>query len=472
MKNKLLNKYRSKFVFLSFINFSILLLFSPVSVAASDVKFKELKGKLPIRKTEYMIRVPENWNGILINNFDYIKGADKSNSMFFLEQGYALSGTKRRKDRGKNYDPAHEIHDFITIFDIFDASFGKPKTTIQMGCSGGGTVTLGMAEIHPDRIDGAIAMCASTSPWLANTHLDGMFVLKALIAPELAIAGLGNYTTPQLNALGKRWIQAIDDAQKTPVGRARIALAITIGQWPAWGGKGKAPVEKPDPTDIKALQESMYQSIVRLVPMKGTGGTTMLERASRGQLKSNTGVDYKDYYNNGTKLYKKAVEALYKDSSANLDNDLAKINAFDRVKADPKAIKWWSAPGRTHIGEPKVPLFRMNTAGDGLVYASLIQGYEALVAKKGYSSFFRSAYVNTWGHCTFSLAELLTSIEVVLERIETGKWPDTSPEALNTRGKSLVPESNVNFFPYVGVQKYNRTWVPTVNDYLGVTKPN
>ncbi|MGJ8681362.1 hypothetical protein [Paraglaciecola sp.] len=442
-------------------------IFSTYSVAKSKVQFEELKGELPVRKTEYMIRVPDNWNGVLINDFDYIKAADSMRNMYLLENGYALSGTKRRKGRFKNYDPAHEIHDFITIFDIFDAKFGKPKTTIQMGCSGGGTVTLGMAEIHPDRIDGAIAMCASTSHWLANTHLDGMFVLKALIAPELPIADLGAYTPTQLDMLGKKWVKAIDDAQKTPEGQARIALAITIGQWPAWGGKGKAPVLKPDPTDIKTLQESMYQSIVRLVPMRGTGGTTMLELAAPGQLKSNVGIDYKESFNNGAILYKNAVEALYKNSPVSLDDDLAKINAFERIAADPEAIKWWSAPGRTHIGKPKVPLLRMNTAGDGLVYASLIQGYEDLVIQNGYSDFFRTAYVNTWGHCTFSFAELMVSIEVLLERINTGEWPNTSSEALNKRGKSITPQSKVNFFNYTGVQKYNRAWVPSPKDFLG-----
>ncbi|MDU0355922.1 alpha/beta fold hydrolase [Paraglaciecola aquimarina] len=185
------------------------LLTKPATAAELAVKFKEIKGELPIRKTEYMIRVPENWNGILINDFDYIKAADAQRNMYLLEHGYALSGTKRRKGRFKNYDPAHEVHDFITIFDIFDDAFGKPKTTIQMGCSGGGTVTLAMAEIHPDRIDGAIAMCASTSHWLANSHLDGMFVLKALIANDLPIADLGSYTNEQLDALGKKWIKQL-----------------------------------------------------------------------------------------------------------------------------------------------------------------------------------------------------------------------------------------------------------------------
>ncbi|MDU0355920.1 hypothetical protein RS130_20330 [Paraglaciecola aquimarina] len=115
-------------------------------------------------------------------------------------------------------------------------------------------------------------------------------------------------------------------------------------------------------------------------------------------------------------------------------------------------------------------MLRMNTAGDGLVYASLIQGYEELVKKNGYADFFRTAYVNRWGHCTYSLAELLVSIDVVIERIKSGKWPDTSPAALNKRGKLLDPQGKVNFFEYVGVQKYNRTWVPNAKDYLGVSQ--
>ncbi|MDU0355921.1 hypothetical protein RS130_20335 [Paraglaciecola aquimarina] len=149
--------------------------------------------------------------------------------------------------------------------------------------------------------------------------------------------------------------KAIDDAQQTPEGRARIALAITIGQWPAWGGKGEAPVAKPDPTDVEALQNSMYQSIVRLIPMKGTGGTTMLELAAPGQLKSNLGVDYRESYQNGVKLYKNAVEALYQSSPVSLTDDLAAINAFERISADPEAIKWWSAQGELILVSLKCP---------------------------------------------------------------------------------------------------------------------
>lgn len=74
-----------------------------------------------------------------------------------MEHDDALSGTKRRPERFYHYNPPHEIHDIISVLDIFESIFGKPNQVIHLGCSGGGTITLAMAEIHPDRIDGAIA---------------------------------------------------------------------------------------------------------------------------------------------------------------------------------------------------------------------------------------------------------------------------------------------------------------------------
>ncbi len=437
--------------------------------ADSQVQYRELRDSIPIRGTQFLIRIPDNWNGTLISDLDYRQAADSPRYIYLLEQGFALSGTTRRPERFTHYDPAHEIHDIISVFDIFESVFGKPSRIIQLGCSGGGTITLAMAEIHPDRISGAIAACASTSPWMANTHLDGLFVLQALIAPDLPIVNLP-LQDPEISQIGSAWQEAINRAQQTPEGRARIALAMTIGQWPAWGGPGKAPVPEPDPSDTKDLQQSMYQSLVMLLPSKATFGTTMLELSAPGQLRWNTGVDYKISYENGDAYYKKAVEDLYKEAQISLEDDLKKINAFPRIEADPAAIKWWSSPGRTHIGEPKVPLLRINTNGDGLVYPSMAQGYKELVEEKGYTDLFRIAYVNRWGHCTFSLAEWLAAIETMMQRLDTGVWPSTEPEALNELGMSLDPKSAARFYHYREVKKYNRTWCPTASDFIGGQK--
>ncbi|MCL4107853.1 UNVERIFIED_CONTAM: hypothetical protein GTU68_001170 [Idotea baltica] len=304
---------------------------------------------------------------------------------------------------------------------------------------------------------------------MANTHLDCLFVLKALLAPNLEIVNLNSLDSDELKKLGVAWEKIIHDAQKTPEGRARIALAITIGQWPAWGGRGRAPVPKPNPNDVKALQESIYHSLAMLIPNERTIGPTMLELAGRGQLRWNTGIDYEKSFQNGNAYYVKAVESLYQDAPINLEKDLQKINAFPRITADASAIKYWSSPGRTHLGKPKVPLLRIHTIGDGLVYSSMAQGYEDLVEKNGYSKLFRSAYVDSWGHCTFSVAEWLAAIKTVEQRIETGTWPSTKPDAFNRRCLSIDPKDKARFFEFDGVQKYNRTWVPSVIDYLGET---
>jgi hypothetical protein len=327
-----------------------------------------------------------------------------------------------------------------------------------------------MAEIHPDRIDGAVATGSVTSPWFTNSHLDGFFVLKALIAPDLPIVNLP-IVDPEITEIGQAWQQAIEDAQQTTEGRARIALAVTIGQWPAWGNLGEEAIPEPDPNDADALQNAMYQSVFTVLPSNVTFGHSMLEHAAPGLLRWNTGVDYERFYENGDALYKNAVETLYEEADLNLEADLARINAFPRIEADAAAVKWWSAPGRTHVGEPKVPLLRMHNNGDLLVYPSMIKGYEALLAENGRAGLFRSVYTNRSGHCTYSLSESLAAIKTVEQRLDTGDWPNTDPAAMNERGLSLDPTSAPKFYDYRGVTKYNRTWLPTASDFTGRAKP-
>lgn len=427
--------------------------------------YSEVKDTIPVRGTQYMIRVPENWNGILLSDLDYLQSANSKRNLYLLEHGYALSGIKRRPERLLKYDPAHEIHDIISVLDIFEQTFGKPKRVIQLGCSGGGTITVAMAEIHPDRIDGGIAGCASTSPWMANTHMDALFVLQALIAPDLPIVGLP-IKGKEIERVEKGWQEAIKAAQQTPEGRARIALAFTIGQWPAWGAAWMDAFPQPDVNNADELQESMYKCLMKLLPSQRAFGTGMLEQAGGGQLRFNNAVDYAEYFKNGNPDYKKAVEKLYIRADVNLKDELIKINAAPRVKADKQALKYWSVPGRTHIGEPKIPLLRINTSGDGLVYASMAQGYGELATEKGYAKLFRQAYVNSWGHCSFSLAEWLAAIETMVQRIDTGEWPNTDPETLNSLGKTLDAESEVRYFEHQPVGKYNRTWYPSVDDFI------
>ena len=117
---------------------------------------------------------------------------------------------------------------------------------------------LAIAEDFSDRVDGVIATAAGDRVWLMNTKLDKWFVLKALIAPDLRIVDLPHSSSlrPEYPELTFAWRQAIRAAQQTPEGRARIALAITIGQEPDW----------VNPTDAESGSERCSCASVQYVP--------------------------------------------------------------------------------------------------------------------------------------------------------------------------------------------------------------
>jgi pimeloyl-ACP methyl ester carboxylesterase len=422
----------------------------PIMAQAS---FKEEAGTLP-DGTAYRMRVPPNWNRVLISDLDYANArvADNERNMYLLERGYAMSGTARHPRREFEYDPAQEVSRLVKVLDMFEAHFGKPMRVIQYGHSGGGHIALAMSEIRPDRIDGAIAGCGHTPVWLMNTMLDGWFVLKALVAPELAITDLPE----DHKAITAAWRKAFEAAQQTPAGRARIALAVTIGQWPAWVSD-KTP--KPDPKDVAALQKSMYETIVEASGEPGGQSRFMFEQ-SAGQLSSNTGVDYRKFFDNGNESYKKAVRALYSEADLDLKADLDRINAFPRIPAKASALDFWSSvPGRTINGMPRVPVLRIHTIGDLAVPISLIQGYETRVHENGRDNWFRTGIVDRPGHCSFSTAESAAAIETLMRRIDTGNWGNsTDPEQLNKLGNSL--NKGDSRFIRFEQQKYNRTWFP------------
>jgi hypothetical protein len=213
----------------------------------------------------------------------------------------------------------------------------------------------------------------------------------------------------------------------------------------------------------------MFNAVFSRLPSGGRGGYGTLESAA-GLLAGNADVDYIKFYNNGNPQYKKIVEKLHKSAGVNLKDDLKKVNDFTRIHPDPSAIKWWSSPGKTHIGKPKVPVFRMHNNGDGLVIPGITEGYETLVKENGYGDFFRSAYIQRWGHCAYTVSETITAFEILNKRIDTGISQSTTPEDLNKLAKSLDPYSPSKFFDYQKLKRYNRIWVPSVTDFEGQTK--
>lgn len=441
---------------------SLLALAAAPGRAAGQARFTEEGDTLP-DGTVYLMRVPPNWNKTLIRDLDYASGANSPRSEYLLRKGFALAGTRRHRLRTFQYDPAREIANLNTVLDRFAARFGKPGRVIQYGCSGGGHVALAVAEDFSDRVDGVIATAAHTPVWIMNTFLDGWFSLKALLAPDLVIVNLpldqsyGSSGHGVEGSIPTAWRQAIDAAQRTPEGRARIALAFTIGQWPAWVNR---LTPQPDLEDVAALQHSMYHTIFQNASNPGGEARMLFESAANGQqLSWNTGVDYKAFFENGNEFFKRAVRQLYQEAGLDLTADLERINAFPRIAASHHALDFWKAPGRTVKGDPKVPLLRMHEIGDYQVPLSLVQGYDDQVRARGKDDLYRTAFVQAPGHCGFSVAESAAAIETMMRRLDTGKWGSTDPDQLNQLAASLDGSSArfINIAKYKQV-RYNRVW--------------
>lgn len=436
---------------------------------APPVTYEEHTGMLP-DGTRFAMRAPSRWNGTLIRDLDYASAPNSHRNLYFLEKGYAVAGTARHERRWVgNYDPVREIAHINTVHDIFIERFGKPQRVIHHGCSGGGALGLIIAEHSPERVDGVIAMGThAPSLWFLNQWLDTWVVLQTLLAPELSIAlkepGEGSSLRPSRTPLTFAWRQALNAAQRTPAGRARIALAVSIGQVPDWANP---LTTKPARNDVTALQQSMYQSAIRFADDVGGLSRYMFESSAgagirQHQVSWNTGVDYKVFFENGNSFQKQAVRSLYQAAGLDLADDLEKVNASSRVAVDPEGIKYWSAPGRFPLGIPRVPILRMHEIGDPVIPANVSEGYADLIRTNGKGDLYRMTYVDAPTHCNVSVAETAALLQTMMKRLDTGKWDSTDPAHMNQLGTSQDQSTVPRFtrFDDYRVQRYNRTWLP------------
>ena len=90
-----------------------------------------------------------------------------------------------------------------------------------------------------------------------NTNLDVAYVLKTLLDPtsDLPLVHIPDNDA----ALNARWTAMLENAQRTPQGRARIALAAAVGQAPVW-----TVASQPEPAldDAAAREEATYRTVL------------------------------------------------------------------------------------------------------------------------------------------------------------------------------------------------------------------
>ncbi len=387
-----------------------------------------LEGLLP-SGSAYRLGVPKRWNDTLVLLARPIPqdpaapgwGPDAGLVAALLDAGYAVASSINNVF----WPLERSFADHEPLLEAFHERVGRSGRIIPVGTSIGGIMTAGLVQIAPERFAGALPLCGNLSGAVAthNRELDIAFVVRTLLADGSPLE-LVRIADPDANLQLARSILA--DAQAVPAGRARLGLAAAMGNIPGWHDPTTPEPAADDFTTRQRYQYDWYEEVCFLVFF---WARQQVEQQAGGNPSWNTEVDYRDLLERS--INRDTVVALYDDAGIDLDGDLQTLADATRVAADPDAVAYLER----HIvfdGQLSgVPVLTMHSDGDGLVIPDNEHAYADVVAWAGHSDLLRQLTVHRGGHCTFTVAETMVALDVLEQRIDSGRWPDVSPDALN-----------------------------------------
>ncbi|GAA0470378.1 alpha/beta hydrolase [Paractinoplanes deccanensis] len=407
----------------------------PVDGHVRQGPVEHVEGVLPSGAT-YIFDVPSPWNGtVLLYSHGYTpKGAPNPAQNApspavreaLLAGGYALIGSSYA-DTGWVLEQA--LPDQVATLEVFGRQFGKARRTLAWGTSLGGMITTGLLERYPARFVGGLAMCGLQQGGVANWNntLDPLFALRTLLLPgaDVPLVRLGDQTTATASIAALTG--ALQAAQATPLGRARTALAAALHNIPAWNDPA---LPEPAPGDYETAQRNQARALGTTIYV-GLSWRQEAESRAGGNMSWNTGVDYARMLARSS--LRAEVKALYEAAGASLEADLKTLAEEPRISADPRAVAY-IARNLSFTGRLSDPLMTIHTTGDALVPVQVQSAYREAVRSP---ALLRQAFVHRAGHCTFTVGEILAALRTLENRVGSGRWSGTSPEALNALAASL-----------------------------------
>jgi hypothetical protein len=145
-----------------------------------------------------------------------------------------------------------------------------------------------------------------------------------------------------------------------------------------------------------------------------------LEQRAGGNPSWNVGVDYRRLL--ARSASRDLVLALYRQTGADLRRDLRVLAHGTRVTADPRAAAYLIR-NIVYDGRIRVPVLTIHTTDDGLAVSPHEAAYRGAVRRAGRARLLKQLYVERPGHCTFTDDETLAALDVLLERLDHGRWP-------------------------------------------------
>ena len=391
--------------------------------------------------------MPPGWNGTLfLYSHGYVPpGGEKvavaapgvDATAWLLGHHFAIAGSSY-SSTGWALEDA--FGDQVALLDYFDKHVRKPARVIAWGHSLGGIVTAGLIQLYPDRFTAAMPMCGVLAGGIAtwNAELDAAYAFRTLLDPTSNLQ-LVHITDPAANL--QLALDLFAQAAATQAGRARIALVGSLIDLPGWFDPR---LPEPASGDFVAQAEAQASWESRVDFAFAFRYRAELEHRAGGNPSWNTGVDYAHLL--AISPNREEVAALYSAAGLDLQSDLRILAGGVRVDADPAAARYLDRYISLD-GKLATPVLTMHTTGDGLVIPPNESAYADVVGAAGQSAMLRQVFVHRAGHCSFTPAETVAAVQVMIKRLDTGRWDDAAlqPAALNASARGQDESLNAFF---------------------------
>ena len=385
--------------------------------------------------------VPANWNGTLLlyshgyGTLSAQDAPDPNTQAALLTAGYALAGS--------GYDPNGSLwalgsavrDQFQTLRTVERTVLpSRPTQVLAFGTSMGGLISALEDQQSNGRLDGALTTCGIVAGGiqLNNYQLDGEYAINKLLAGDAA--KLVNYTsqTDAVNA-AVTLNSAATQAQTTPEGRARLALAMSLMNVTTW-----APGQSmPGVYDYVTQEQEQYNEefVANPVMIFTETGRQQIELAAGGNGGWDVGVNFAKLLSHSS--YYAEVHALYQAAGLSLRDDLRTLTQGANIRASDRAIRWLQQTS-VPTGHLQVPELDLHTISDQLVPVQQENYYHRLVRRARSTDLLRQAFVARQEHCNFTPAELLAGVQAVQHRVSTGQWDSVAlPSSLEAAATGL-----------------------------------
>ncbi len=442
---------------------AMLLLAVPMQRAAAQAAVEVIGGTLAVDSQAWKIATPQplsKWNGTLLVDLDAAP-AITSNAPFvnwLVANGYAYGGINREKVTYRYDEGAARL---VMVRDEFIRHYGiRPMRTIARGYSRGSNVARHAMQLYPQIFDGGVFSMGAGAGLMSTmlVRVDSQFVLKTLVNPASAVKIINVPSTKQGITDEQAAIEELVKlADSTPLGRARLSLAAAVSQTGHWLVKDSP---EPAPTDWDAQYKQIPPMYADIQGVGIAAGATAI--AGRNILWNN-GVDYRfELTHSGRQDF---VKAMYGKLGANglktLDEDLRTLAKVPRITADPEAVRF-AEKFLSYTGKVAGPVFALNNIGDTNYPPAKEMAYAQVLKHAGNGALHSTAYVRSAGHGNINPLEMIVSVQILVDRLNTGKWHYKTAEEQSALARKIRSETSIDL-PEARFMNYRpdvplRTW--------------